>query len=93
MTYVKAAQFTARTNKMQQWLISTRKSFSLKGAQHLFCDNLLLDFASALINPSSPDLSVEFLDDLAAADAVATMQLQGLVYNFLCYFGRVKLCH
>ena len=30
---------------------------------------------------------------VAAADAIATMQLQGLVYDFLCYLGRVKLCH
>ena len=59
----------------------------------MFCDNLLLNFAGAFINSQSPNLSVEFLDGLAAADAVAPMQLQGLVYDFLCYFGRVKLCH
>ena len=62
-------------------------------AKHLPRDDDLLHVGRALVDAQRPDLAIEALDDVAAAHAVAAVQLHGLVDHLLRAVGGEQLGH
>src|SRR6185312_8196370 len=61
--------------------------------ESLPCDDDFLDLRCALVDAERADFPIELFDDVAAAHAIATMELHSLVDDRLRAVGGVEFCY